>query len=612
MVHAYIAAPCGYIILTDELFLHLQLTQDSGPILISQACYRILSLLESWMKPALLIQVALVTAAVVGTPTAAAQIRNSPSDAVKPNACSVSGVVVKMQGSVPLPSSTVRLQSEDDHTRTFSGVTDAGGRFEIKGIDPGRYRLRVIRNGYISQEYGQRAPNDPGTILTLGPAQDLKDLLFRLLPSAVIAGRIQNENGDPLPWVRVSALRATYQRGKRTLSSEVTVVTNDLGEYRVFGLRPGRYFLSATYKPGQRLEPNEQNDDVEDAGRFGYVPTYFPGTPDPAKATALTIKTGDEINSMDISLEPTTVYNIRGRVNYTASRRNAANIILALESRSTGLGWSIPPRQSIVDKPDGTFEIAGVLPGSYTLAALVFEEGRRYQARQSIDITNIDTEGVQLTPLLGMDVRGQVLWDSKPIMDQGGLRVFARSADTTFDHLTQFHVTSAGTFLLHELPEGLFRITTAGQGPDCYLKSIRYAGMEVSDDEFNVIRGTQATLEVTIGTRGAQVQGMVKDADGLPASGVWVVLVPEEAHRSEFHRFKQTVTDQYGRYSIRGIAPGDYKLFSWEQVEPNAWEDPDFLKPFEPKGQSLSLQEGDGKSLELLAIRSASQEQEKQ
>jgi hypothetical protein len=100
--------------------------------------------------------------------------------------------------------------------------------------------------------------------------------------------------------------------------------------------------------------------------------------------------------------------------------------------------------------------------------------------------------------------------------------------------------------------------------------------MEVSDDEFNVIRGTQATLEVTISSRGAHVQGTVTDADGLPAAGVWVVLVPGDARRNEFHLFKQVTTDQYGRFEIRGIAPGDYKVFSWEQVEQNAWEAPDF------------------------------------
>ncbi len=559
------------------------------------------------MKPALLVLFALVVVS-----SAAAQARNATSDAAKPTACSVSGIVVKLQGSVPLPSSTVRLQSVDDHTRTFTGVTEASGRFLVNGIDPGRYRLRVIRNGYVTQEYGQRTPNDPGAIVALSPGQELKELLFRLLPSAVISGRIQNENGDLLPWVRVSALRATYRRGKRTLSSEVTVVTNDLGEYRLFGLRPGRYFLSATYKPGQRLEPNEEDEDAADAGKSGYVPTYYPGTPDPARATTLTIKTGDEISSMDLVLEPTTVYNIRGRVNLFGPRRNPNGVILVLEARSTGLGWSVPARQTIVDKPEGMFEIQGVLPGSYTLTAFLFEEGRRYQARQIADVTNIDAEGIQLTPLPGVDVRGQVIWDPKPSLEKDALILNVRPADSTFQFGAQARAASNGAFSLRDVTEGLYRLATSGQSQDCYLKSIRYAGMEVSDDEFNVIRGTQATLEVTISSRGARVQGTVKDANGLPAAGVSVVLVPDEAHRQEFHLFKQQITDQYGRFDIRGIAPGDYKLFSWEQVEPNAWEDPDFLKPFEPKGENVALQEGDGKSIELVAIRSASQEQEKQ
>ena len=554
------------------------------------------------MKPALFALLGLLAAS-----SSAPQSRNPSTDPARPTVCSVAGLVVKLEGSAPLPSSTVRLQSVDDHTRTFSGVTDLGGRFEVKGIEPGRYRLRVIRNGYVTQEYGQRTPNDPGAVLALSPGQDLKDLLFRLLPAAVISGRIQNENGDPLPWVRVSALRATYTRGKRTLSSEVTVVTNDLGEYRLFGLRPGRYFVSAIYRPGQRLESGEDDEDTADAGKSGYVPTYYPNSTDPAKGIAITIKTGDEISSTDFLLEPTTVYSIRGHVNYLA-RRNAANVILALEPRSTGLGWSVPPRQSLVDKPDGLFEIQNVLPGSYTLTAFWFDEGRRYQARQSVDITNIDAEGLQLNLSPGMDIRGVINWDPRPGLDKDPLTVSVRPVGTAFAYGAQARVATNGLFSLRDVSEGLYRLSTSGQTQDCYLKSIRYAGMEVSDDEFNVIRGTQAILEVTISSRGAHIQGMVTDADGLPAVGAWVALVPDDAHLNEFHLFKQRTTDQYGRYDIRGIAPGDYKLFSWEQVEQNAWEDPDFLKQFGSKGQSISLQEGDGKSMDLVAIRSASHE----
>jgi hypothetical protein len=557
------------------------------------------------MKPALFALFGFLAASSAG-----AQVRNPSSEQAKPTVCSVSGLVVKLEGNVPLPSSTIRLQSIDDHTRTFSGVTDLGGRFEIKGIDAGRYRLRVVRNGYVTQEYGQRTPDETGAVLALSPGQDLKDLLFRLLPAAVISGRVQNENGDLLPWVRVSALRATYLRGRRTLSNEITVVTNDLGEYRLFGLRPGRYFISAIYRPGQRLEPGEDDEDAPGAGKSGYVQTYYPNSTDPAKRIAITIRTGDEISSTDFLLEPTTVYSIRGHVNYynSGAKRNAANVILMLEPRSTGLGWSVPPRQSLVDKPDGAFEIQSVLPGAYTLTAFWFDDGRRYQARQSLDITSIDTEGLQLNLLPGMDIRGMVNWDPKPSLDRDPLTVSVRPVGTAFQYGAQARVAANGIFTLRDTSEGLYRILTFGQSQDCYLKSVGYAGMEVSGDEFNVIRGTQAILEVTISSRGAHIQGMVKEADGLPAAGVTVVLVPDEAHRNEFHLFKQTNTDRYGRFDIRGIAPGDYKLFSWDQVEQSVWEDPEFLKPFESKGESISLQEGEAKSTELVAIRSASRE----
>jgi protocatechuate 3,4-dioxygenase beta subunit len=567
--------------------------------------------LENVMKPAIIALLAPLTGLLACLP-GTAQSRNPTPDSTKQLPCSVSGIVVKLQGTVPLPSSTVRLQSVDDHTRTFSGVTDANGHFEVKGIDPGHYRLHVIRNGYVTQEYGQRTPNDPGAILSLRSGQDLKDLLFRMLPSAVISGRIQNENGEPVPWVRVSALRATYRQGKRSLSSEVTVVTNDLGEYRLFGLRPGRYFLSAIYRPGQKLESVEDDVDSEDAGKSGYLPTYYPGTSDPAKATALTINTGDEIPSMDLLLEPMTVYSVRGHVNILGARRNPNGVVLVLEARTAGLGWNMPPLRTVVDKPEGTFDIENVLPGAYTLSAFLVDDGRRYQARQTVDVTSVDAEGLQLTPLPGMDVRGQVVWDSKPSFDKDGvLTLTIRPVDSAFQFGAVARAAPAGNFLLRDVFDGPYRLTTVGQSPDCYLKSVRYAGLEISDDEFNVVRGTQAILEVTIGSRGASVQGTVKDADGLPSSGVWVVLVPDGARRSEFHLFKQTTTDQYGRYLIRGIAPGDYKLFSWEQVEANSWEDPDFLKPFEEKGESVSLQDGDGKSVDLVAILAASHEQEK-
>lgn len=109
-------------------------------------------------------------------------------------------------------------------------------------------------------------------------------------------------------------------------------------------------------------------------------------------------------------------------------------------------------------------------------------------------------------------------------------------------------------------------------------------------------------------SRRSNVRGSVADVDNLPAVGVWVILVPDEARRSSRRLYKSTSTDQYGRFELRGIAPGDYKLFSWEEVESEAWEDPDFLKDFEKQGEKISLQEGDQKTVNVTAIRTGTPE----
>ena len=87
---------------------------------------------------------------------------NPPLARPKSDECAILGMVVKLAGSEPVKTATVQLQSLQDLRHTVSVVTDVGGRFELKGIDPGRYRLKVSRTGFVTEEYGQKTPNDPG------------------------------------------------------------------------------------------------------------------------------------------------------------------------------------------------------------------------------------------------------------------------------------------------------------------------------------------------------------------------------------------------------------------------------------------------------------------
>jgi hypothetical protein len=175
----------------------------------------------------------------------------------------------------------------------------------------------------------------------------------------------------------------------------------------------------------------------------------------------------------------------------------------------------------------------------------------------------------------------------------------------------QTRVLANGAFTLKDISEGTYKLNVEGISQDCYVKSIRYGMSDATSEGFTVQRGADAALDVTVSSRGARIKGSVADVDGLPAAGAWVALVPEEAHRAEFRLYKSKTTDQHGNFELRGIAPGDYKLFSWEQVESQAWEDAEFLKQFDEKGEKIRVQDGDQKTQNLTAIRTKSPESAK-
>lgn len=550
----------------------------------------------------------LVLLLVLLLPVAASAQTSANPSAPKKEECNLAGTVVKLADRAPVRRARVILRSVADRNRSISVVTDTAGRFQFKGIDPGRYQLSVNRAGFVPQEYGQKKPHDPGAVLTLRGGQQMNDLLFYLIPSAVIAGKILDENGEPLPEIFVSALRQGYLEGKRSLSTETTAQTDDRGEYRLFGLSPGRYFISAVFPQWGRFSRGDEPEEAQ-PNQQGYAKMYYPGTPDAAKATAISVKEGEEIPSVEIFMRQIGVYRIRGHVYNQITRKGGTQTEVFLVPKTKSREWGGEQRSS-VQKQDGSFELADVLPGSYVLIAMWFDEGKNYVERLPIDVGNADVDGVSIAITPGTDISGRIIWEGTPSLEQDELSVMAESPDM-FNFEGGARVTSANSFVLKSVGDGMYTARVWGHGKDCYLKDVRYAGSGALEDGFAVKGGVAGSLEITISSRGARVQGAVTDSDGLPAVGVRVVLVPEPPRRSQSRLYKEQTTDQYGHFEVRGIAPGDYKLFSWEEVESGAWEDPEFLKPFEGKGEKIALQEGDQKTLNLTAIRTKATESPK-
>jgi hypothetical protein len=134
-----------------------------------------------------------------------------------------------------------------------------------------------------------------------------------------------------------------------------------------------------------------------------------------------------------------------------------------------------------------------------------------------------------------------------------------------------------------------------------YVKTIRSGETDVLTEGLTVSGGA-VPLEITMASDGARVEGVVTNGDGQPLLGATVALVPRDGLRERWDLYRVVVTDHLGRYALDPAAPGEYKVFAWEEVEEYAWRDPDFLKEYEKRGERLTLEAGERKSVKLQAL----------
>ncbi len=527
------------------------------------------------------------------------------------------GQVVTAATGEPLKKALLRLQKADARAQSVTAVTDSSGRFAFSEIEPGRYRLSVQRNGYLQQRYGQRGRNHPGTILSLAPGQHLRDIGFRLIPYGVITGRVYDEDGESVPGASVQVLRYMYIRGERQLIPSGRDQTNDLGEYRVYGLAPGRYYVSASAGRSLRLsaaraQASPGRGARAGGGEEGYAPTFYPGANDPSRASPIELRGGDVFSGIDISLLPTRTVRVRGQVVNSVRSGPGTDTKVSLLPHGLAFRGSGSRRGADVHGPGGRFEIRGVTPGSYNLVGVFFDEDKQYSTRLPIEVGYTDVEGIRLVIRSGVELAGRISVEGhrpgggqkQDEFDMTTLHVFLRP----FESLPRFggadpgKANADGSFKLENVPREKYRVNVLGLPRDYYLKAARLGAYDVLKEGLSVSGGLPGSLELLLSSAGARIDGSVLDGQQQPLSGASVVVVPERRLRDRIELYKTTTTDQYGRFTLRGIPPGEYKLFAWEEVELGAYQDAAFLRPYEEQGEPMQVKEGAQLSVQLQLI----------
>lgn len=517
----------------------------------------------------------------------------------------IEGRVLKAGTDEPLKKAWLTLTPVGGERRPQYSSTDAAGRFVLKDIEPGRYMLFVDRNGYIRQGYGQRGAERSGTTLALAAGQSLSDLTFRLVPAAVIAGRVTDEDGEPIAGAIVQTAQYRYRDGKRDLfPASRGERTNDLGEYRIYGLAPGQYFVSATPARGWGGSAAAFVQEAGGKSEESYPPVFYPGTNDPTRATPVDVRAGEVASSIDISLMPARAVRVRGRVFNAITGQPGRGMQVGVRARGSTLP-GLQGRSTYVDDAQGAFEIVGVTPGSYTLEAGWWSEGKEYSVRMPLEVGTSDVGGINLVLTAGVQIFGRLRVEGDTQVALSNLQVFLPPADLSsgFGFL-EASVKADGSFHFPNVSDGEYRVEVWELAEDCYLKSARFVGESVLETSLKVSSGQAGgSLEILISSMGGRVEGLVVK-EGQPFGGAHVVVVPAEPRRSQTRLFKQGNTDQYGRFVLRGIPPGDYKLFAWEELEPGAYQDPEFLKRYEEQGEAIRVEENSRLGAQLKLIPS--------
>jgi hypothetical protein len=462
-------------------------------------------------------------------------------------------------------------------------ITESAGIFSLRDLDPGQYRLRVERDGYVSQWYGQSSSAKVGTTINLAEGQQLKDIVFRLISTVTVSGRITDARGNPVTALQVSLFETLYNTmGELQLSEVKSVTTDDRGDYRFFWVPSRRYIVGVKEVSGTSQGP---------AGNRFSATTYYPGTPSPSRAIVLETQPGADIRGINFVSTPQKVYRIRGRViDKTTGRpplRPQIWIGTQLETPTSGVLATEWTTNASYNELDGSFEFRNVIPGDYLVGSTMDIErrapGKPSESAQPetlnseylpIHIDGADVDGVdlQLLPPLTIPIRLRVDGsDSALDLSSPSLNIRLEGISPISTTVSQNEPFKAdGTGSIGNVSPGGYRIHLAGRSQVAYLKEANIEGVDVLNHPWEINNQTAGTLNILLGTRSGQIEGTLTDAAAQPIRGSVVNLVPDQG-RDRPDLYRQTVTDTNGRFSFRMIPPGGYKLYSWEAIEENSW-----------------------------------------
>ena len=518
----------------------------------------------------------------------------------------IEGVVLQGETDRPVVSAQVQIAG-------LRSTTDSQGRFVFSSVPAGRHMLLADKDGFMrARPTGRTLPGNSGIPLVVAPEHPPASLVLRLFPAAVITGRVYDATGQPVRNVFVVPYRQTYDAAghpalqplkvnrstfvgtRETMqilvfapdqrvddpydrtSNIARARTNDLGEFRIFNLDPGRY---AIY-----FDPSSNVD----------LPVFYPGVTDSAQATSIEVKSGEEFRLNNVTLPPQSGGTLRVRINNQSGETNALKFVEVRRKGSPEMvRWQSGGSDPVLvmgKLPPGLYEVEANVqvasPAGLLLAA----------GHQDLTMTDSDVE-LEVTVPRSPPLIIRALQALQPV---SGVRL-SLSSDTVLRN-TPFAVTTAadGAALLRGLPAGMFRISIlSGMPANKCVTSILQGDRNVLKDGLQIERDN-VEVRVTLGESQAAIKGTATDGNGARVPGATIVLVPNDRSRGD--SYVVIAADQTGEFEMRCVQPGSYRIYGWTELDGAAYRNADFMKKYDASGTAVDIAQGANMALPVRVI----------
>ena len=507
----------------------------------------------------------------------------------------IEGTVVSALNGQLVPHAVVVARNTKLHEGTILARADDNAHFVFDRLEPNVYRLYAGKQGYFSDS--RKISMEP--IVELPAGGEVKDVIVRLMPLGVISGRILDEKNEPVRGVEIRLLSLDYYRGRQTLSTQTSVVSDDRGEYRIFDIRPGSYYLLAEFNLSKEL--NKTFAIVPPKGStldIAYPPIFYPSTSDLPQAQKIAVNPGDELHA-DFALVPMQAVSIQGRVvNGLTSRPVTKPVVTAYWGENT----AVMARTAELTEQENGFEIRGIGPGTYTLRTTFIDDGENFTDERTVEVTSQGIRNMVIAGLPDFEVIGHVRLENAQLRAWYPSVEFA-SVGPKVGSIFRVGTNRADLQFTGKLhPGDHYKVNVPNLPQDFYLKSVKVSGREVPNTDV-VIGGRRMELDLLVSPAGGHIEGSALNDRKDPVSGSYLLLVPDFSDKINVDAIRTMRADSKGKFVMRGVAPGIYRLFAFEDIEVNELlNQPDLLKSYEANAQLVRVEEGGKYTVEVKPV----------